>query len=421
MKWIFLIINDIFRSKVRSFLTILGVAIGIYAMVVMGALAENLNNMVDSAKNYMGGVIHVVTKTNKKGQNPGVSAETLKKIRSIPEVKSLSPFLILLLDGFDLEKRPLTFFTPQFTVGGIENLEILKSGRQRIKLLQGRWLNEKDTYQALVNQRLFRKRNLKLGGFVTIRKKKYTVVGLISLPNIPAAPDAFIPYERLKEDFQEPSTEYAQKLIEKYLPKGTPLMFDTTRLAKQIVGGLHGRYYPYYAIPWEGVDPEVVVEKIHKIAPEVAAIPPKKLIQEVENAMMLFTLIMLCIGFISSVVAGLLIINTLVMSILERKKEIGIKMAIGASKAQIIGEFIGESAVIGVIGGLIGITGGLISILVANPWIIEKMETGQPLFMITPRLVLGSFLFALVLSCLAGIYPAYRASTLDPVETLRNL
>ncbi|RME85546.1 MAG: FtsX-like permease family protein [Planctomycetota bacterium] len=111
----------------------------------------------------------------------------------------------------------------------------------------------------------------------------------------------------------------------------------------------------------------------------------------------------------------------MVMSILERKKEIGIKMAIGASKRQIISEFIGESASIGFLGGLVGLSFGLATILIANPWIMDMMETGQTLFLITPRLIIGSLFFALILSCLAGVYPAYRAANLDPVETLRNL
>ncbi|RME02383.1 MAG: FtsX-like permease family protein [Planctomycetota bacterium] len=522
-------LRNLGRSRVRSFLTVLGVSIGIYAMVVMGALAEYLHHMVEATKVYVGGVVHLVTKTDRRGENPGVSRQELERIEALEEVEMVSPFLVLLLDGFNLEERPLSLFTPQFLVGGLDP-RMLRSGAQGIRLVEGRWLREGDDYAALVTRRLLRKRHLRLGGKVKIRHKFYTIVGVIDVPSLPTVPDAFVPYQRLRSDFERPSARFVEGLLEKelgpslwmlaslvffsrqgnlfldrlafslsskildyydrqdllcvssedmgrgvdifswfsvlklrsfsecvspeefarYLRKqlelslygnidpfflAKPFFFASffprdasgfreglkVKIARRIIHGIYGRYYPYYILPKRGSDLSQLIEKVRKIAPKAAVVPPKKLVAEVERAMMLFTLIMVCVGLISSVVAGLLIINTLVMSILERKREIGIKKAIGASNLQIVGEFLSESALIGLFGGGIGVVLGVLSIWLANPWISSLMETGHTIFRITPRLVVGVFVFALVLSCLAGMYPAYKAARLDPVETLRNL
>jgi putative ABC transport system permease protein len=130
------------------------------------------------------------------------------------------------------------------------------------------------------------------------------------------------------------------------------------------------------------------------------------------------------IGSIALVVSSLGIVNTMVMSILERTREIGIMKAVGGSDADVRNIFLVEASSIGILGGLAGVaigwTVGRIINFGAN-WYI-KSQGGDPgnLFSLPLWLVAGSIGFAIVVSLIAGSYPARRAARLDPIQALRH-
>ncbi len=146
-------------------------------------------------------------------------------------------------------------------------------------------------------------------------------------------------------------------------------------------------------------------------------------LKEVRRAFIAVNAVLGVIGFIALLVAGLGIINTLLMSILERTREIGIMKAIGGSEGQIKRIFFGEAAVIGLAGALGGILLGWLVTLVAGAIINMKVkamgEAPVDLFYFPWWLILGSIAFAVGISLLAGLYPAARAARIDPVEALR--
>jgi ABC-type antimicrobial peptide transport system permease subunit len=130
------------------------------------------------------------------------------------------------------------------------------------------------------------------------------------------------------------------------------------------------------------------------------------------------------IGAIALLVAGLGITNTMVMSILERTREIGIMKAIGGSEWQIRLIFFTEAAVIGLLGALAGILLGWsvtrVANLVVNTQVLPPGEDPVSLFYFPLWLVAGAIAFALLVSLVAGLYPAFRASRIDPVKALRH-
>ncbi|MFO7998863.1 MAG: FtsX-like permease family protein [Bacteroidales bacterium] len=130
------------------------------------------------------------------------------------------------------------------------------------------------------------------------------------------------------------------------------------------------------------------------------------------------------IGAIALLVAGLGITNTMVMSILERTREIGIMKAIGGSERQIQVIFFVEASVIGLIGAFAGILLGWaitrIANLVVNTHFLPPGEEPVSLFYYPPWLILGAIAFSLLVSLMAGLYPAFRASRIDPVKALRH-
>ena len=129
-----------------------------------------------------------------------------------------------------------------------------------------------------------------------------------------------------------------------------------------------------------------------------------------------FTAIVFGIALISLLIGGLSVVNTMTMAVSERTREIGVRKAIGASSAAIMRQFIAEAAVMGILAGSLGLLLGWIVVALSNA---AGEASGQVIFLLTDRLAIGSVLFAVVLAVVAGLYPAWHASGLNPVEALR--
>ena len=106
------IFRDLERQPWRTALTVAGIGIGIFALVVFGALGEHFRQTVEDAKGYVRGTIRIATKTNAKGENPGITGEDVAAIRSTPGVLAVSATITILFDGFNLQDDPLIFLSP---------------------------------------------------------------------------------------------------------------------------------------------------------------------------------------------------------------------------------------------------------------------------------------------------------------------
>jgi putative ABC transport system permease protein len=128
-------------------------------------------------------------------------------------------------------------------------------------------------------------------------------------------------------------------------------------------------------------------------------------------------------GSLALAVASIGIINTLVMAILERRREIGIMKAIGASDNDVKGLFFAEAGVMGVFGGIVGValgwTIGRVINLGTNMYLKRQHFPPEQIWFVPWWLVFGAIAFAILVSLLSGLYPASRAARLDPVQALR--
>jgi putative ABC transport system permease protein len=149
----------------------------------------------------------------------------------------------------------------------------------------------------------------------------------------------------------------------------------------------------------------------------VRTVTPEQVEAQIGQATIVFNLIIVGASVIAVIVGGLSVINTMVMTVSERVREIGIKKAVGAPTSAILREFLVEATLLGAIGGVIGLSAGALLVVVLNA---QTAGSGTSVFLLTPMLLLRSFLFATVLGALAGIYPALRAARLDPVTALRS-
>ncbi len=128
-------------------------------------------------------------------------------------------------------------------------------------------------------------------------------------------------------------------------------------------------------------------------------------------------------GSLALAVASIGIVNTLVMAILERRREIGIMKALGASDADVRGLFFAEAGAMGLVGGAVGVTlGWAIGRLInfgTNIYLERQHFPSAQIWSVPLWLVLGAIAFSIVVSLISGLYPASRAARLDPVQALR--
>ena len=159
-----------------------------------------------------------------------------------------------------------------------------------------------------------------------------------------------------------------------------------------------------------------IAETINHQIGGVRALPPGKIKKVYEQKLRIFIAIAVSSAVVAVLVGGLSILNTMMMSVSERTKEIGLKKAVGASNSDILKEFIAEAGIIGTIGGIAGLTLGGLTIHLMNMTIFNR---GIIVFDITPRLVVLIFIFAVALGIIAGLIPAWTASKRNPIEALR--
>jgi len=147
-------------------------------------------------------------------------------------------------------------------------------------------------------------------------------------------------------------------------------------------------------------------------------------LEEIKTGFIFMNMFLFAVGMIAITVAALGIINTMVMSILERYKEIGIMKAVGASDGDVKKIFLFESGAIGFLGGVLGLTlGWLVSMLInqiVNYFLAKQGVPYMDYFSFRWWLTSGAIVFSILISLAAGIYPTMRAARVDPVVALRH-
>ena len=355
----------------------------------MGSMAERINLMIDGGARYYSGKVTIVDSSVAMGSVNAtpISVERIGEIEGVEGVARASASIYMLLD----EEQGISMGVPQGIVGS--DLRFVGYEGFKISMAKGRDLTNQDRGKAVVGSDIAKALDAQVGKTIRLRGQPFEVIGIYD--KTLTAPDNTVIV----------SLTDAQQLFYTQLPAIVQQQVDPNQLATDIT-----------AYPDAGIDADQLASTIQDSVPGVKASGPQVFIDQFKNATRIFNSIIFGVALISLLVGGLSVVNTMTMSVYERTREIGIRKAIGASHGQIIGQFLLESALIGFLGGASGLAIGWITTLVVNSALAGG---GTILFLVTPRLVIGSLAFAIVLGVASGFYPSLHASRMKPVVALR--
>lgn len=382
------ILKNMWRRKTRTMLTIFGIAIGILALVVMGSIAEKLNLLVDGGTAYYKDKVIVSAKGNSFSIMP-IPLSKMAEIKKVSGVKAVFGEAYATLD----QDLAAVNFGPPASIDsfqpGYEQYESFK-----LNISRGRKLTESDVKKVVLGSDLVKKLNTDIGKTIKIRGMDFEVIGINDKTFSTPDTSAFVGFAD------------GQQIM--YIDQ--PEIIRANTKPSEIV-------YGFVVYPTSGTDPNKLATKIQQEVADVTAIGPKAFNDQIASSVGIFTSMIYGIGVISLLVGTLSIINTMTMSISERTKEIGIKKALGAKNRDIMIEYLSEAGIIGFFGGLIGIGFGSLLVFVINSYM---EQTGDKIFLLTPKLLIGAMIFSIAVGIIAGIYPALYAVKISIVKSLRE-
>jgi putative ABC transport system permease protein len=400
--------------KLRAGLTILGIVVGVATVIAMVSIVTGFNNnMVRNFQSF--GATLVLFQKYEPRFGPGgprpegelrrrdLTLEDAAALKAqVAELRAVSPQRYLWDNSdYHVKYRDLEFRSPR--VVGVMTEYPIATNRN---IDQGRFLSENDVEHATdvlvigddVRERIFPRED-PIDKRVYLGHDSYLVVGV---------------FEKKGKMFGDSQDNFV----------AMPITTFDRRFPWIRVGGSNGDALRIATIPYR---PDQVAEAIEKsravlrIRRHVAfdkpddfgIVTPDKMIESFQGITSGITLAMVFIAFVSLLIGGVGVMNIMLVSVTERTREIGVRKAVGAFRRDIVLQFLTEATTLSVIGGAIGVAVGI-----AVPATVKKVFDALPAE--TP---LWSVLVGLVVSISVGIffglYPAVKASRLDPIEALR--
>ncbi len=389
--------RQIARKKLRVFLIVLGIAIGIAAVIGITSLGEGLRIQ---AVNHIKASHDLTIIEVSAGLDNGMILLTDSKINDIRRTEHVMLTAPYVKDPYvTMNKTYLTFKGVAKDYKHAQNLQLEK----------GEWFLENSNQIVLGRdsaEKLSKIENIKLNDELTVKLRLYgeegrpkdktavfKIVGVMSSTGGEHDNQVLLSIDKAKEMDEKEAYDGA------FVKVDEPAHTSSVRTKIERLG-------------LKGYSAQDEIDAVNKL---MAAI----------------TLVLGFFSGISLIVGALMIVNTMIISVYERTKEIGLSKALGASELDIMKMFLAECLIIGVMGGILGILLGaafsyVIEIL-GKPFLVNQLgDIGERLqytriTAITPSLLAVGFIISLVLSIVAGLYPARRAAKLNPLEALRQI
>jgi putative ABC transport system permease protein len=397
-------VRAIFRNKLRAFLTTLGIVIGVGAVIAMMAIGAGAKARVEEAFAAMGTNVLIILPGSTSssgvkggfGSMPTLSWDDYAAIRSdVPTVKAAAPSLRSSMPIVGEDQNWTTSITgtaPEYfdirnwpvSLGALLTQADVDTGTKVIVLGQ------------TVVDKLYGPNADPVGQAVRVGSTPFQVIGVLTKKGQSASgqdydDSAFIPFTTFAQKVQGGLGKYLQGSITVAATSAD----TTTRAQQDITALLRDRHH---LAP--GDDDDFSIRNLSEIAGAQ---------QQGTDTM---TTLLASVAAVSLLVGGIGIMNIMLVSVTERTREIGIRMAVGAEPQHILTQFLIEALALSMAGGLIGVAMG---VGVAT-WLAGRFHWPM---LIQPDVIMVSVGFSALVGIVFGIYPARKASQLDPIDALR--
>jgi putative ABC transport system permease protein len=396
-------LRALLRNKLRSALTALGIIIGVGAVIAMVDFGEGAKAQVEASFAAMGSSAIIVMPGSTSaggarggfGSQPTLTWDDLKAIQNeVPSVKYAAPVLRTSSQVMSEDQN----WTTQIQ-GTSPDFFLIRSWF----VSSGVTLTQSDVDSGVkvavlgqtVVDKLFGENADPLGQLVRIKNIPFQVVGVLSKKGqSPMGQDyddvVYVPVTTFGAKIQGGLHNYLSGAI--YIGANTP--DETPKAEKQITALLRDRHHLA-----DGTDDDFFIRNLTELANA-----------QKEGAKTMTTLLA-SIAFVSLLVGGIGIMNIMLVSVTERTREIGLRMAVGAKPRNVLLQFVVEALTLSTMGGIIGVV-----IAVGGGQIASKY--GIPM-LVRPDIIVIAVGFSAAVGIIFGLYPAWKASKLDPIDALR--
>ncbi len=395
-------IKNLKTRGLRSYLTMLGIFIGIAAVVALISMGDALQQTITGQFATLDVDKLIIQNTGTGFGPPGSTAvkklnkHDLELINSISDVKEVIPRLIRTVK---VDYNKITQFKYIASMpSSKEQLKILYDSLN-IKLESGRLLSETDRGKIILGNDFLDKsefeKEIRIGSILKIQGKEFEVIGILKRAGTFQINSVILMLESDLKEILNIDDEIDLIVVQ----------VDNQNKVQETAKSIESKLRKD--------------RKLKQGEEDFSVQTPTQAIETVNTILNVINIIISGIAAISLLVGGIGIANTMFTSVLERTREIGVMKAVGAKNTDILSIFIIESAILGIIGGIIGAIIGLsLAFLVSN---IASSALGISFkTQISFPLILLSMLFSLLIGVLSGIIPAIQASKLKPVEALRK-